>query len=158
METALKNSTVWFYRELARRVGGKQMKHWLDTINYGNADTSGGIDKFWLTNTLKISAIEQINFLRNLHSNKLPFTERNLQIVKRILVVKDSAGCKLSAKSGWGSEGKGDAAWYVGYVETNGNVYFFANFIECEDLKNEKFGPARKEIALKILKQRGILK
>ncbi len=51
LKTAFKNSTVWYYQELARRVGGQQMKYWLDKANYGNADTSGGIDKFWLNRT-----------------------------------------------------------------------------------------------------------
>nr|ALG03675.1 beta-lactamase [uncultured bacterium] len=30
LQTAFKNSTVWYYQELARRVGGQQMKYWLD--------------------------------------------------------------------------------------------------------------------------------
>ncbi|OWY25530.1 hypothetical protein C7N43_20225, partial [Sphingobacteriales bacterium UPWRP_1] len=55
LKTAFKNSTVWYYQELARRVGRQQMKYWLDKANYGNADTSGGIDKFWLTGGLRIS-------------------------------------------------------------------------------------------------------
>jgi len=59
LKTAFKNSTVWYYQELARRVGGQQMKYWLDKANYGNADTSGGIDKFWLTGVLRISPKQQ---------------------------------------------------------------------------------------------------
>jgi len=48
MKTAFKNSTVWYYQELARRVGPEKMKLWLDSANYGNSDTTGGIDNFWL--------------------------------------------------------------------------------------------------------------
>lgn len=42
LKTAFRNSTVWYYQELARRVGGQQMKYWLDKANFGNADISGG--------------------------------------------------------------------------------------------------------------------
>ena len=48
LKTAFQASAVWYYQELARRVGGQKMKLWLDKAHYGNADTAGGIDKFWL--------------------------------------------------------------------------------------------------------------
>ena len=62
LKTAFKNSTVWYYQELAKRVGVGKMKYWLDKANYGNADTNGGIDKFGL--------LEDYVFLPN---NKLTF-------------------------------------------------------------------------------------
>lgn len=36
LKLAYKNSTVWYYQELARRVGPQQMKQWIDSANYGN--------------------------------------------------------------------------------------------------------------------------
>jgi len=42
MKSAFRNSTVWYYQEMARRVGGERMKHWLEKANYGNRDTLGG--------------------------------------------------------------------------------------------------------------------
>lgn len=62
LKTAFRNSTVWYYQELTRRVGGKQMKYWLEKANYGNADTSEGIDKFWLTGGLRVTPEQEINF------------------------------------------------------------------------------------------------
>ena len=151
LKTAFKNSTVWYYQELARRVGGKQMKYWLDKVNYGNADTSGGIDKFWLTGGLRISPVQQIGFLKRLHDNALPFSQRSMDIVKKIMIAEETPDYTIRGKTGWSSMDNIDIGWYVGYLETNNNVYYFANCIQSADADNSGFAQARKEIAYKIL-------
>lgn len=157
MKNAMKNSTVWFYRELARRIGGKKMKAYLDTMSYGNADTSGGIDKFWLTGGLAISPAEQISFLQDLYYERLPFKKEHQQTVKRIIVNEENNEVKLSGKTGFTEEGNEQVGWYVGYVEKDNNVWFFANCITSRDTSNEQFVPARKDIAKKILRDLKLL-
>lgn len=151
LKTAFKNSTVWYYQELARRVGKQQMKYWLDKTNYGNADTSGGIDNFWLTGGLRISPRQQIDFLKRLHDNKLPFSQRSVDIVKNIMIAKDTLDYVLRAKTGWGHQDNKDVGWYVGYLETKDNVYYFANCIQSSDLNNKDFANARIDIVYLIL-------
>jgi beta-lactamase class D len=152
LKTAFKNSTVWYYQELARRVGGEQMKHWLDTVKYGNADTSGGIDKFWLSGGLRISPEQQIDFLRKLHDNELPFSQRSMDIVKSIMIAKDTLGYVVRAKTGWSRwDNEDDIGWYVGYFETKDNVYYFANCIRTSDRNHKDFLKARIEIVYDIL-------
>ncbi len=156
LKTAFANSTVWYYQELARRVGGEKMKYWLDKVNYGNADTTGGIDQFWLTGGLRISPKQQIDFLKRLHNNQLPFSQRSVDIVKDIMITKDTLNYTIRAKTGWGGHGKKDVGWFVGYIETNDNVYYFSNCIqtESENLTNVNraisFDNARTEIAYTI--------
>jgi len=157
LKTAFKNSTVWYYQELARRVGGERMKYWLDKSNYGNADTSGGIDKFWLTGGLRITPEQQINFLRRLHDNKLPFSQRSMDIVKNIMIAKDTLGCIVRAKTGWGDQDDLNIGWYVGYVETKDNVYYFANCIQTKDCDDQNFATARIEIVYQIFTELKIL-
>lgn len=152
LQTAFKNSTVWYYQELARRVGGQKMKYWLDKANYGNADTSGGIDKFWLSGGLRISPKQQIEFLKRLHDNELPFSQRSMDIVKNIMIAKDTLGYVIRAKTGWAGQDNKDLGWYVGYLEKNSKVYYFANCIQCSDLNNKEFGNARIDIVYRILK------
>ena len=66
MAEAIRNSTVWYYQEIARRVGQQRMQRYIDLEHYGNMDISGGIDQFWLRGGLRISQFEQIDLLRNL--------------------------------------------------------------------------------------------
>ena len=149
LKTAFKNSTVWYYRELARRVGGRQMKYWLDKAQYGNCDTSGGIDLFWLKGGLRITPAQQVDFLQRLHDNKLAFSQRSMDIVKKIMIAKDTLGYVLRAKTGWSESPIESVGWYVGYLETKGHVYYFATCIQTPDFAK---APARIEITRLILK------
>ena len=158
LKMAFQNSTVWYYQELARRVGQKQMDFWIKKADYGNHSTKGGIDKFWLEGDLRISPKQQLDFLIKLHDNKLPFSQKNMDIVKDIMIVRDTLNTVIHAKTGWGQNGKEDIGWFVGYVEKGENVYYFANCLQTTDFNNEKFGPARKEIVYDILDELKILK
>ena len=153
LKTAFKNSTVWYYQELARRVGGEGMKKWLDSTGYGNADTSGGIDLFWLTGGLRITPEQQVLFLKRLYEGRLPFSRRTMDIVKRIMVAKDTATYTLRAKTGWGDQDNQDIGWYVGYLQTKNNVYFFATCIQRPRSDESSFLRARIEITLGILRE-----
>lgn len=151
LKTAFKNSTVWYYQELARRVGGEKMKYWLDKANYGNADTSGGIDKFWLSGGLRITPEQQIDFLKRLHDNTLPFSQRSMDIVKSIMIAKDTLGYVVRAKTGWGEQDNKEIGWYVGYIEKGDDVYYFANCIQTTDSENKDFARARIDIVYQII-------
>lgn len=157
MKDAFKNSTVWYYQELAKRVGEDRMKNWLDRVKYGNADITGGVDGFWLWGKLRITPREQIDFLRKLHDDKLPFTKQSMDIVKDIMIVKDTLGSVVRAKSGSGKQGQQYVGWYVGYITTKDNVYYFSNCIQSTDKKPE-FGNARIEIVNDILDELRVLK
>lgn len=158
LKTAFKNSTVWYYQELARRVGGKKMKYWLDTCHYGNADTTGGIDHFWLEGGLRISPMEQVRFLQRFNHNQLPFNERSVDITKKMMIVKDSAGVTIRAKSGWGMQDGYDIGWYVGYAQKDKKNYYFCNCIRFKgktmgDEQAILFDRCRRDVTYKILEE-----
>ena len=157
LKTAFKNSTVWYYQELARRVGGQRMKRWLDTLGYGNADTSGGIDVFWLFGGLRITPEQQVLFLKRLFTGELPLSKRTMDIVRRIMIVKDTAFYSHRAKTGWSGQDGLDIGWYVGYLQTESNVYFFATCIQRQESENPDFLRSRIEITLAILKDLGLV-
>ncbi len=158
LKTAFKNSTVWYYQELARRVGANQMKYWLDSLAYGNADISGGIDMFWLDGGLRISPLQQIKFLKQLHENELPFTQRSMDIVKKIMIEKETSTYILRAKTGWGQTDSLNTGWYVGYFEAGNNIYYFANCIQSTDFENKNFAKARKDIVFQIMETLSLIK
>lgn len=131
LRSAFKYSVLWYYREIAKRVGAERMKDFVSRLGYGNHDASGTIDRFWLNETLKISADEQLEFLKKLYAGKLPVSRRSIDIVKEIMVQESTPTYKLSAKTGGGPRAEGVViGWYVGYVETRGDVYFFAMNID----------------------------
>jgi beta-lactamase class D len=114
MRMALSNSIVWYYRELATKVGERRMKEWLAKFGYGNQDISSGIDQFWLGNSMKISPNEQVEFLTKLHAGQFPVAKKNLDTVKEILTQDSTPEYKLIAKTGSSGSGEG---WLVGWVE-----------------------------------------
>lgn len=158
LKMAYKNSTVWYYQELARRVGTVRMKEWVKKINYGNSRTGGEVDKFWLNDTLKISPMQQIDFLTRLSQDKLPFSKRTVDITKKIMIAEDTTNFLLRAKTGWAGNDERNVGWYVGYIETGKNTFVFANRIETADTTNQAFGKARIDICYSIFKDLGIYK
>jgi len=160
LQSAIKYSVVWYYQELARRVGEKRMREFIEKTGYGNMDISGGIDHFWLGSTIEISADEQVDFLRRLYANALPFSVRSMDIVRDILVLEKTDRYTLRGKTGFTDFGNNQVVgWFVGYIETPQNRWFFASNILSNDAKkdSETIMKERKEIALKILKGLGLL-
>jgi beta-lactamase class D len=132
LRTAYRRSVLWYYQELATHVGAERMKAHVEKLGYGNRDTSGDLTRFWLSDgPLRISADEQIEFLKALYKEELPVSQRAQRVVKEIMVLEETPAYKLSAKTGGGPLGESKAlGWFVGYLETKGNVYFFATQIE----------------------------
>jgi beta-lactamase class D len=159
MREAIKVSAVWFYQVLARRVGVDRMQQFIDRVGYGNQKigTKEQIDKFWLDTELQITPQQQIQFLRRLYKNELPFSQRNLAIVKDILIVEQTPDYTLRGKTGMlDSTYKPTAGigWYVGYLERGKNVYFFATNL---DIRTKKDAAARKELTRRCFKTLGLL-
>jgi beta-lactamase class D len=156
LRTAIKYSVVWYYRELALRVGAKRMKKYVTAFKYGNQDVSGAIDDFWLGGPLRISADEQVEFLKKFYAGRLPVSRRAVEIVKDILVLEQTPAYKLSAKTGGGSIREGTyIGWFVGYLETQGNVYFFA--CNIEGTSYPEIRDKRIEVTKRILAELGLL-
>ena len=101
LRSSMRHSTVWVYQQFAREIGEVREKEYLTRIQYGNADPSGGVDRFWLDGALRISAMEQVDFLRKLYRNELPFKVEHQRLVKDIMIVEAGRDWILRAKTGW---------------------------------------------------------
>jgi beta-lactamase class D len=130
LASAMKFSVVWFYQEMARRAGQLRMQKWIDKVAYGNRDIGGGIDRFWLSGKLRISAAQQIEFLRRLARGELPFSARAQEAVRRITIVDAAPDYIEHGKTGWAPRDDNghasDLGWYVGWIERAGKRWFFA--------------------------------
>ncbi len=155
LASATRDSVVWYFQELASRIGEERMQTYLDKIGYGNRDISGGLTTFWLRSSLQISAREQVDLLDKLCSGKLPFSPANVEIVKKNITLSEDNGVRLMGKTGSGfADGKWLLGWFVGCVEKQGNRYFFATNIQATD--GATGGKAR-EITKMILKDLEVL-
>lgn len=152
--TAMKNSVNWYFEDLDKRVQQDDLQAFLKQIGYGNTDFSGGIGPYWLESSLKISPVEQVQLLKAFYTNQFGLKEKNVQTVKDTIRLEGKAGKQLSGKTGTGAvNNKNINGWFIGYVETNENIYFFATNIENEDKAK---GSKAAEITLSILKDKGI--
>ncbi|SFR94546.1 beta-lactamase class D [Dyella sp. OK004] len=159
LASGMRYSTLWFYQEVARRAGEQRMQAWIDKVGYGNRDINGGIDHFWLGGKLRISAEQQVDFLRRLADNKLPFSSSAQEAVRRISITESQPGYELHAKTGFGNDAAQNAAhdglgWYVGWIERDGRRWFFALNV---DMPRFSDAPKRVALAKQLLTQLGAL-
>jgi beta-lactamase class D len=77
-----------------------------------------------------------------------------MELVKDIMVREQTPGYTLRGKTGWLNSTKPEVGWFVGYLEQNNNVYFFATTI---DMRKPEDAPSRIEITRRSLKELGLL-
>ena len=148
--TAFKSSCVWCYQEFASKIGVEKYKKYLKELNYGNKKIGDDVTRFWLDESLEITTFEQIKFLKRFYTNNLPFKIEDINLLKEIMIDEKNENYTIRAKTGW----EGRYGWYVGYVETKDDVWFFAMNI---DTKSKDDLPKRKTITLETLRLKGII-
>jgi len=155
IKEAFKESALPFFQEVARRIGKDSMNVWVDRLGYGNMNTDGAVDSFWINNQLKISPDEQLGLLKKLYFDQLPFRKSVQQQVRDFMLQEDNTTYKLSYKTGWGFDENNQAlGWVAGWIEENRHVYFFVTLLKSKD-KDYDMSKARIDITKDILKQYG---
>ena len=132
LRSAMKYSVVPVFQQIANRIGSERMKQFVDAFDYGNRDIGGApLDKFWLEGNLRISALEQVQFLRRLYREELPVSKRNLELVKDIVPEEQSDDIEIHAKTGTlRKDDKASLGWLVGWAEHGGATAIFAMNID----------------------------
>ncbi|WP_068774877.1 penicillin-binding transpeptidase domain-containing protein [Paenibacillus sp. FJAT-26967] len=158
LATSISRSVIWYFQRVAEQVGVKKEQYYLDAIQYGNRDISGGLTEFWLQSSLTISPREQLEFLKKFYSYKLPFAKCNIDAVKQMIILDKNKKAVLSGKTGTGwadnvINGTPVNGWFIGYVEKNHNVYLFVTNIQAS---GQASSSKAKEITLKILADKKI--
>lgn len=126
LKTAFQFSCVWCYQQYAKMIGDDTYHSYLRKFNYGNLKTGKELTRFWLDGDLRVSVQNQIQFLRKVYSEELPVNKKHFQTLKSIMLTDNQQQYKVFSKTGW----SGKNGWYVGYLTTGNNVWFFANHIE----------------------------
>jgi len=149
LRTSMQHSTVWLYQQWAREIGRKRETAYLYASDYGNREIGDAVDAFWLDGSLQISAMAQVNFLRRLYRNELPFNVAHQRLVKDIMLNEATYTARLRAKTGWALRDGMDLGWWVGWVELpDGPVFFACNI----DMDGGQHAPKRKEVVQDVLR------
>ena len=148
-------SCVPVYQEIARRIGPERMARYVADFHYGNADIGGGIDRFWLDGALRITALEQLDFLGRLHRRELPLRRQVMDDVLTMMIADKTPNAVLRAKTGLTARVSPNVGWYVGSVTRGPDVWYFALNLEVPE-NTPAAVAARKKIALDILKLEGL--
>lgn len=146
---AFKNSTVWVYEELARRMDVETYARYLKEAGYfGNGSILNGRDgNFWVYGDWGISPEEQIKMLVKLYKNELPFSASAMETVKGFMKEGDTYG-----KTGWTQDGQNQIGWWIGYTTRGSDTVFFATRLRRAKEKGLKgFLACRKSITDEIL-------
>jgi beta-lactamase class D len=135
LESAVRFSVVPYFQELARRVGERRMKQWVDSVRYGNCD-----------------------ILRRLWKGDLPFAGGNLETVRNILVLQRGPNYVLRGKTGFSTDEQGiPVGWFVGVLDREGKKYFFATNVVGQRRDADDIFQMRKSVALAILEEMKLL-
>lgn len=151
---AVRQSVVWYFRELAADVGPERMQSMLDRLDYGNASIGTDVTMFWLDGTLTISGREQLDFLRRMWTGELDVAPEHVRTLEDILTqplrnlegrVSDpsqyeaawSSEVEAQFKTGTNDYEGGSVTWWVGRLRSDQrDVIFVSRVISDQPTSN----------------------
>ena len=159
LKEAFHYSYVPCYQEVARKIGAQRMSAYLDKLKYGAMDVdTTNIDMFWLEGDSKISQFQQIDFLKRFYQSELPISQSTEMIMKRMMILEENKNYTLRGKTGWSIRNGNNNGWFVGYLETVNNTYFFASNLEPKPQFNMDLFPViRKNVTGKAFRQMNLI-
>ena len=129
--SAMESSVNWYFQEIDRQIGASALRNYVKKIGYGNENINSDLSSYWMQGALKISPVEQVELLKDLSNNDFGFTPENVNTVKDSICLFSSDDRSFYGKTGTGRiDGQDVNGWFVGFVCTNENTYFFATNIQ----------------------------
>ena len=158
LASAIQYSAVPYFQEIARRIGPERMKEYIDDSDFGRMDVSKEtIDRFWLWGDSRITPWEQMNFLIHFYTNKLPFSIENVELVKKLIILKQTDKWIFRGKTGMTVQDGKNVGWLVGYLEENGHVWLYVCNVESGQENSPKFRESRRAIVEKVFRSMGLM-
>lgn len=160
LREAFRVSAVPAYQILARQIGRERMQAYLQEIGYGTKEIASGVDTFWLSRSagtpILISADEQVVLLNKLLDGQMPFSKKNIAVLRDVMQVVKTEKGTLYGKTGSGvdANGKWSLGWFVGFLEQGQTVYVFACNITGG---REPYGKTARTIVEDVFRSWGLL-
>ena len=150
LNSSMRYSVNWYYENLNKQLSQSDLKFYLNQLEYGNQDISGS-QTYWNESSLKISPIEQVILLKSMKQDKMHFDSEAIRKVDKSITLKQTENYKLIGKTGTGIVNhKETNGWFVGYIETKDNTYYFATHLKSNNHAN---GAKTQQISEEILKE-----
>ena len=154
LQSAMNSSVNWYFESVDEQLGAANISNYIEEIGYGNENISGDFSTYWMESSLKISPIEQVELLTRLQNNSLGFAPENINAVKDAICLSSSDAGTFYGKTGTGRvDGQDVNGWFIGYIETVDNTYFFATNIGAD---SDATGGNATEITMYILSDMNI--
>ena len=156
LQSAMSSSVNWYFQSVDEQLGTTSVYVYIKEIGYGNKNMSGDFSTYWMESSLKISPIEQVELLTQLQNNNFGFAPENINAVKDSICLSSSDAGTFYGKTGTGRvDGQDVNGWFIGYIETADNTYFFATNIGAD---SDATGGNATEITMSILSDMNIWK
>lgn len=153
LNMAIQNSVNWYFERISNQLSKNYTSDQLKQLNYGNKNL-GSYKAYWLEDSLKISNLEQVIVLKNMMEQNNHFSKNEKKQLSSSLLIRKNENYELYGKTGTGIvNGKYNNGWFVGYVITNHDKYYFSTHLSDEKASGEN----AKFINEKILKEMGVL-
>ena len=153
LNTAIQNSVNWYFERISNQLSKNYTSDQLKQLNYGNKNL-GSYKAYWLEDSLKISNLEQVIVFKNMMEQNNHFSKNEKKQLSSSLLIRKNENYELYGKTGTGIvNGKYNNGWFVGYVITNHDKYYFSTHLSDEKASGEN----AKLINEKILKEMGVL-
>ena len=156
LQSAMNSSVNWYFQAVDEQLGTSDVYSYVQEIGYGNENMSGDFSSYWMESSLEISPIEQVELLTKLQNNSFGFAPENINAVKDAICLSASDAGTFYGKTGTGRvNGQDVNGWFIGYIETADNTYFFATNISAD---SDATGGNATEITMSILSDMNIWK
>jgi len=91
------------------------------------------------------------------YTNKLPFSQENVDLVKKLTILKKTDKWTFSGKTGMTEQDNKNIGWQVGYLEENDKVWIYVCNVESGLDNTEKFKESRRGVVEKVFKSMGLM-
>lgn len=148
----MQNSVIWYSQLITQKLGLGYITSELERFHYGNQDFSDkggeqGLTRAWLNGVLKISPLEQVQFLSHVAQGEFLNEPKNFTYLKDLLKLDQTVdGWTVYGKTG--SSGfnpnppEGEpyrVGWFAGWLEKDGQKIAFTAFRQQIDKNGEAF-------------------
>ena len=150
-------SNVWYSQRLTEQLGAETLAAYARNFGFGNADFSGdpgrnnGLERSWISSSLKISPLEQAGFVAAFVERQLPVSAQAIEgAISLVETSGQVGGWQIWGKTGSAYPRRADDSfdyakgwgWYVGWAEKAGWRVVFVR-LDQDDRRQEVSGGLR---------------